>query len=95
MLCRSCRSRRGSRVSAIFQLPVTPDNCSPDVGKGGGDPALGDLVLAFEALGVDAQHDLDAVTSPFGDLGCGYSSVEPARQACVAKVVWAAGEGER
>jgi hypothetical protein len=66
--------------------------CSLDVGKSSADPALGDLVLAFEALGVDAEQDLDAVASPFGDLGCGYSPVEPGGQACVAKVVWAAGE---
>jgi hypothetical protein len=25
--------------------------------EGGGDPALGDLVLTFEALGVDAEQD--------------------------------------
>ena len=58
-----------------------------DFGKSSGDPALGDLVLAFEALGVDTQQDLNAVASPFGDPGWGYSPVEPGREARVAKVV--------
>ena len=51
--------------------------CSLDVGKSSGDPALGDLVLAFEALGVDAKQDLHAVAGPFSNLGWGYSPVEP------------------
>ena len=37
------------------------------------DPALGDLVLAFEALGVDAGQCLGAVADPLGDLSWGYS----------------------
>ena len=44
------------------------------------DPALGDLVLAFEALGVDAEQDLDAVADPLGDLSWGHSPVKPGGQ---------------
>ena len=55
------------------------------------DHALGDLVLAFEALGVDAEQDLDAVASPFGDLGWGYSPVEPGGQAGMAEIIGSAG----
>ena len=62
-------------------------SCLPDVCESGRDPALGDLVVAFEALGVDAEQDLNAVASPFGDLGWGYSPVEPGREARMAKVV--------
>jgi len=32
------------------------------------DPTLGDLVLAFEAFGVDAEQDRDAVAGLLGDL---------------------------
>jgi hypothetical protein len=60
---------------------------SLDVGKSDGDPPLGDLILAFETLGVDAQQVLSAVASPFGDLCWGYSPVEPSREARVAQVV--------
>jgi hypothetical protein len=80
------RSPIGMHVSS------TAAGCSLGVCKSGGDSALGDLVLAFEALGVDAEQDLDAVSCPFGDLGWGCSSVEPGGQACVAEVVRAMGE---
>ena len=42
-------------------------------------PAPGDLVLALEALGVEAEQDLDAVAGPLGDLSWGHSPVEPGR----------------
>jgi hypothetical protein len=41
--------------------------------EGGGDPASADVLLAFEAFGVDAQQDFHAVTGPLGDLRCRYS----------------------
>ena len=41
------------------------------------DPALGELVLADDALGVDPQQDIHAVPGPFGDLGGIDASVEP------------------
>ena len=44
------------------------------------DPALGELVLADDALGVDPQQDVHAVPGPFGDLGGIDASVEPCRQ---------------
>jgi hypothetical protein len=47
------RSPIGMHVSS------TAAGCSLGVCKSGGDSALGDLVLAFEALGVDAEQDLD------------------------------------
>jgi hypothetical protein len=43
------------------------------------DPLLGDLILAVEAFGVDAQKHLDAMASPLGHLGGGYSPIEPGR----------------
>ena len=53
--------------------------------QGSDDPALGDLVLAFEAFGVDAEQDLDAVADPLSDLGWRHSPVEPSGQARVAE----------
>jgi hypothetical protein len=52
-----------------FQLSVR--------GDGFRDPALGDVVLAFEAFRIDTEQDLDAVPCPFGDLGCWDTTVEP------------------
>jgi len=51
------------------------------------DPALGELVLADDALGVDPQQHLDAVPGPFGDLGRVYAAVQPGGQAGVPEVV--------
>src|SRR6266704_2608520 len=58
----------------------------------GSDTALGDLVLAVEAFGIDAEQHLDAVAGPLCHLGRGHSSVEPGRKTCVPKVVWPARE---
>ena len=55
--------------------------------QGGGDPALGEVVLAFEALGIHAEKDLDAVACPLRNLGWCHSPVEPRRQARMAEIV--------
>jgi len=52
--------------------------------QGGGCAALGDLILAVEALGINAEQHLDAVAGPHCHLGRGYSPVEPGGQACMA-----------
>src|SRR5215813_10409194 len=64
-----------------------PSSSDPVTTQGGSDTALGDLVLAVEALGIDAEQHLDAMARPLCHLGCGHSPVEPSGQACVAKVV--------
>ncbi len=51
------------------------------------DPALGDLVLPDDAPGVDLEQDVDAVASPFGDLGGWNSAIEPRRETGVPEVV--------
>src|ERR1022692_2001530 len=51
------------------------------------DAAAVDVVSPGDALGVNAQEHLDAVASPFGDLGRLDAAVEPGRQAGVAQVV--------
>jgi len=84
-MARTCRCRDRSIAVALVGLLVNCDVFSRLAGKSGCDSAFGDLVLAFEALGIDAEQDLDAVAGPFGDLGCGYSPVEPGRQAGVTK----------
>ena len=48
-----------------------------------------EFFLAFEALGVHAKQDFDAVAGPFGDLSWCYSPVEPSRQARVTQIVGA------
>src|SRR5262249_10573104 len=60
--------------------------------QGGGDAALGDLVLAVEALGKDAEQHLDAMAGPLRHLGCGHSPVEQGGRACGARVVGPARE---
>src|SRR5215813_756798 len=49
------------------------------------DAARGLAVLAGDALGVDTQQHVHAVPCPFGDLGSGYSGVEPGRDGGVAQ----------
>jgi len=51
------------------------------LGRPGGflDPALGFVLLAGDALGVDPHQDLHAVARPLGDLGRGYPGVQPGR----------------
>jgi antitoxin YefM len=45
------------------------------------DPALGQLVLARDALGVDPEQDVDAMPGPPGYLGWVDAAVQPRRQA--------------
>jgi hypothetical protein len=56
------------------------------------DPALGELVLAGNALCVDAQQHIDAVPCPLGHLGWVDAAVEPRGQAGVPEVIWPPGE---
>src|SRR5215467_3715714 len=53
------------------------------------DPALGELVLAYDALGVDPQQHVDAVPGPLRHLGRVDAAVEPRGQAGVPEVIWA------
>ena len=57
------------------------------------DAALGELVLARDALGVDAQQYVHAVPGPFGYLGGVDAAVQPGGQAGVPQVVWPPSEG--
>ena len=54
------------------------------------DAALGELVLAHDALGVDAQQDVHAVPGPLGHL----RGIDAAVQPGVPQVVGGAGPGE-
>ena len=56
--------------------------------QGFGNPALGEFVLAHDALGVDPQEDVHAVPGPFRHLGRVDAAVEPRGQAGVPEVVW-------
>ena len=51
------------------------------------DPALGEFVLAHEALGIDSQEYVEAVSCPFGHLSWRDAAVEPRGQARVPQVV--------
>ena|ERR1700683_379094 len=62
------------------------------VAEGFFDAAAIDVVAPGDALGVDAEEDLDAVAGPFGDLGRFDAAVEPGGQAGVAQVVRPPGE---
>src|SRR5215470_726113 len=53
------------------------------------DPALGELVLAYDAFGVDPQEHVHAVPGPLGYLGRVDAAVEPRGQAGVPEVIWA------
>src|SRR5260370_38126440 len=68
----------------VFSAAASSDSVTP---QGGGDPAPGDLVLAVEALGIDAEQHLDAGAGPLRHLGCGHSSVAPGGQPCRSTVV--------
>jgi len=56
------------------------------------DPALGQLVLARDAFGVDAQQDVHAVPGALGHLSGVDAAVEPCEQAGVAQIVRPPGE---
>jgi hypothetical protein len=51
------------------------------------DPALGELVLADDALGVDPQQHVDAVPSPLRHLGRVHAAIEPRGQAAMPEVI--------
>jgi hypothetical protein len=54
---------------------------------GGCDLLLMEVELAVDAVGVDAQQDLDRVAGPLGDLGRWDARVQPPGQARVPEVV--------
>lgn len=56
------------------------------------DAALGVVLLASDALGVDPQEYVYAVAGPLGDLGRADAGVEPGRNGGVAQVVRSAGQ---
>ena len=56
------------------------------------DTALGFVLLAGDALGINPQQNVHAVSCPLGDLGCWYSSVEPCGQRRVAQVIGPPGQ---
>jgi len=56
------------------------------------DAALGEFVLAHDALGIDPQQYVHAVSGPLGYLGRVDAAVEPRGQAGMAEVVRAPGE---
>jgi hypothetical protein len=51
------------------------------------DPALDELVLAHDALGVDPQLNGHAVPSPLRHLGGVDAAIQPRRQAGMPKVI--------
>ena len=51
------------------------------------DPALGEFVLADDALGIDPEQCVDPVPGPLRDLGWVDAAVEPRRQASMEEVV--------
>lgn len=77
--CQSPRSPAGThRISALPQRFA--------------DPALGELVLARDALGVDAQQDVDAVPGPLGYLGWVDAAIQPGGQASMPQVIGPPGQ---
>jgi hypothetical protein len=60
--------------------------------QGLADAALGELILAHHAPGIDPQEHIHAVPRPLGYLGRVDAAVEPCGQAGVPEVVRAQGE---
>jgi hypothetical protein len=56
------------------------------------DPALREFVLAHDALGVDLEQYIDAVSGPLGYLGGVDAAVQPRGQAGVPEVIRPPGE---
>lgn len=70
VLPRVCGARyAGSLTSACAGVR---GNASVCLTQSSHDPALGDLALTFEALGVGTRRDLGAVADRLGDLGWGH-----------------------
>src|SRR5215471_16989322 len=61
----------------------------------GFDPVVGEVLAVIEALGVDAEQHLHAMTSSLGDVGGRYSRVEPERYRGMPQVVLPPGERGR
>src|SRR6478672_9955948 len=59
------------------------------------DPLSDGLVLSVDALGVDAEQDVDTVAGPLGDMGGGHAGVEPQGDRGMPKVVRAPGQRRR
>ena len=77
--------------------------CCNAVGSAGGltisvlaqrfaDPALGELVLAHYALGVDPQQHVHTVPGPLRHLGGIDATIQPGGQAGMPQIVWPSGE---
>jgi hypothetical protein len=58
-----------------------------------GDVLVDELVAAVDAVGVDGEHDVEAVPGAGGDLGRFPSGVQPQGEGGVAQVVGPPGEG--
>jgi hypothetical protein len=84
ILPRCARMRLCAVGSGQMQVAV-PDTCPSSVLlQGLADPALGELVLADNALGVDPQQYVHAVPGPLRDLRRVDAAVEPRGQTRVA-----------
>jgi hypothetical protein len=76
---------------AVPNTHPRPRSILPD-GERFADPELGEFVLARDALGVDPQQDVYAVSGPLGHLGGVDAAVQPGGQAGMPQVVRAPGE---
>src|SRR5215471_19607023 len=86
-------SRSRPDTTACCNAPGLADGLAISVmAQGFVDAALGEFVLARDALGVDAQQHVHAVPGPFGHLGGIDAAVQPRRQAGVPQVVWPPGQ---
>src|SRR5712691_4218777 len=56
------------------------------------DALIGYLLVAVDAVSVDAQEHIHAVTGPAGDGRRGDASVQPERRRRVPQVVWSASQ---
>ena len=84
ILLRCARMRLCAVASGQMQVAV-PNTCpSSGLAQRFADTALGQLVLADDAFGVDPQEYVDAVPGPLGDLGWVDAAVEPRGQTRVA-----------